>query len=81
MSPEPRFALGKVDADSVEFFQKQGRAHETARIGRLPVPTAAVAFQMLTRCADAEVRLASFLRHLAEQALQGTGKMTLDTGR
>jgi len=29
----------KLMQDSVEFFQKQGRAHETARIGRLPVPT------------------------------------------
>ena len=74
------FALDEVDADSVEFFQKQGRAHETARIRRLSVPAAAVAFQMLTRRADAEARFTSLLRHLTEQALQRAGEVALDTG-
>ena len=73
-------ALDEVDADPVEFFQKQGLAHEPARIGRLSLLAAAVAFQMLTRRAGAEVRFAPLLRHLTEHAPQGTGEVALNTG-
>ena len=73
-------ARDEVDADPVELFQTQRLAREPARIGRLFIPTAAVAFQVLTRRAGAEGWFASFLRHLAEHALQGTGEVALDTG-
>ena len=78
----PRHGLARyeVDADPVELFQKQRLAREPALIGRLSLSAAAVAFQMLTRRAGAEGRFASFLRHLTEHALQGTGEVALDTG-
>jgi hypothetical protein len=73
-------AWGEVDADPVELFQKQRLAREPARIGRLFILAAAVAFQMLTRRAGAEGRFASLLRHLTEHALQGIGEVAVDTG-
>ena len=53
--------LDEVNADAVELFQKQGLAREPARKGRLSLPAAAFAFQMLTRRACTEGRSASLL--------------------
>lgn len=74
-------AQDEIDADPIELFQKQRLAREPARIGRLSLPAAAVAFQMLTRRAGAERRFASLLRHLTEHALQRIGELTLDNWR
>ncbi len=73
-------AWDEVDADPVELFQKQRLAREPTRISRLFIPAAVVAFQMLTRRADAEGRFASLLCHLTEYSLQGIGEVALDTG-
>ena len=73
-------ARNEVDADPVEFFQTQRLVREPACIGRLSLPAAAAAFQILTRRAGAEGRFASLLRHLTEHALQGIGEVALDTG-
>ena len=74
-------ARDEVNADLIDLFQTQRFAREPARIGRLLItPAATIAFQMLTRRAGAEGRLASLLRHLTEHALQGIGEVALDTG-
>ena len=75
-----RLARGEVDAELVELLQQQRRpARETARIGRLSLPTD-VAFQMLIRRAGAEGKFAALRRHLAEHALQGVGEVAADAG-
>jgi hypothetical protein len=64
-----RLAVDEVDADSIELFQKQGLARESAGIRRLCLTAAAVVFEMLTRRAGPERLLPPFLGHLIKHAL------------
>ncbi|MFT6341598.1 MAG: hypothetical protein ACJA12_000005 [Glaciecola sp.] len=64
-----RLAGDKVDANTIELFQKQGLAGKPTSISSLVLAAATVVLQMLTRCADTEARLAAFLGHLTEHPL------------